>query len=190
MKAEREQVMIKRKGEMVLWIRMITRFEMEQLISALLVIANRFCTKKMVMQSDWSLQLCYLKYPRNHGIVSAWPHLFDDICVGFCNFTLHAQRIGEVQLFQIRVPQEVLSQWWRVTQTLQGKIQFTLRKAFCKSYVTVFSNPWPLTCKAEFMKQVLPRFVRPHTPGGPWYESSSVEFRLETQHSISIPKNQ
>ncbi len=52
MKAEREQVMMKRKGEMVLWIRMITRFEMEQLISALLVIANRFCTKKMVMQSD------------------------------------------------------------------------------------------------------------------------------------------
>ncbi len=98
--------------------------------------------------AEWSLQLRYLKYPRNHRIVPAWPHLFDNICVGFCNFTLHAQRVGEVQLLQIRVPQEVLSQWWRVTQTLQGKnTQFSLRKAFCKSYVTECSaihDLWPV----------------------------------------------
>lgn len=134
--------------------------------------------------AEWSLQLRYLKCPRNHRIVPPWPHLFDDICVGFCNFTFHAQRVAEVQFFQIRVPQKVLSQRRRVTQTLwKKKCTIHFKKSILYK-MWALSNSWPLTCKAEFMKQVLPRFVRPHTPGGPRYESSSAEFRLETQNSI------
>lgn len=159
---------------------------MDKMISALLVFANKFCTKNA--NAEWSLQLCYLKYPRNHRIVPPWPHLFDDICVGFCNFPLHAQRVSEVQLLQIQVHQEVLRQWRRVTQTLWEKMHTSFYEKpyryFCKRC------SWALTCKAEFMKQVLPRFVRPHSPGDPRYESSSAEFRLETQNSILIPNIQ
>lgn len=42
-----------------------------------------------------------------------------------------------------------------------------------------------LTCRAEFMKQVFPRLVNPHTPGCPLYESCSSEFLLHGE-----PKNQ
>lgn len=104
------------------WELLQTRFEMDKMISALLVFANKFCTKN----AEWSLQLRYLKYPRNHRIVPPWPHLFDDICIGFCNFTLHAQRISEVQLLQIQVHQEVLRQWRRVTQTLWEKMHTSI----------------------------------------------------------------
>lgn len=43
------------------------------------------------------------------------------------------------------------------------------------------------TCRAEFMKQVLPRLVRPQTPGCPLYESSSSkEFLLTKQQQFMI----
>lgn len=38
------------------------------------------------------------KNTRHYGIVSPRPHLLDDICIGFCDLALHAQRISEVQL--------------------------------------------------------------------------------------------
>lgn len=126
------------------WQLLQTRFD--KLISALLVSVHKFCTKNT--NAEWSLQLRYLKYPWNHRIVPPWPHLFDNICVGFCNFTLHAQRVGEVQLLQIRIHQEVLSQWWRVTQTLWKKnAHFTLKKFFCKRYMTAclaVHDLWPV----------------------------------------------
>lgn len=52
----------------------------------------------------------------------ARPHLFDDISKGLCNLTLHPQRVGEVQLLQVRVLLEVLSEGRSVAQTLQTHI--------------------------------------------------------------------
>lgn len=50
----------------------------------------------------------------------AGPHLLDDVGVGLGDLALHAQWVGEVELVQVRAPQEVLGQGRRVAQTLKG----------------------------------------------------------------------
>ena len=111
--------------------------------------------------------------------MAARPDLLNDVCVGLSDLSLHAQRVAEVELVQVGVLQEVLGQRRRVAQALReepggrrgygGALTCLRWKAAGRTF----------TWSAEFMKQVLPRLVRPQTPGCPLYEScSSTEFLL------------
>ena len=66
-----------------------------------------------------SNSFCYLEDARHHRVMPPRPHLFDDVGVGLGDLSLHAQRVGEVQLLQVGALQEVLGQGRSVTETLQ-----------------------------------------------------------------------
>lgn len=59
----------------------------------------------------------------------ARPYLLDDVGVGLGDLSLHAQRVGEVELLQVGVAQEVLRELRRVTKTL-GTVNSTVRTKF------------------------------------------------------------
>lgn len=118
--------------------------------------------------------------------MASGPNLFDDVCVGLRDLPLHPQRVGEVELVQVGVLQEVLGQRRRVTQALweepggrsgyRGAKVSETDRAVRYEAVKCVDIRQPLlservcvtfTCSAEFMKQVLPKLVRPHTPGCP-----------------------
>lgn len=123
----------------------------------------------------------YLKDPRNHRVMSPRPHLLYDVGVRLCDLPLHPQRVGEVQLVQVGVLQEVLCQRGGVAQALHREDRRSMRAESTGISVKRLSTRGAvsLTCSAEFMKQVFPRLVRPQTPGCPRYEScSSTEFLL------------
>lgn len=50
----------------------------------------------------------------------ARPGLLHQVRIGLCDLTLHAQRVAEVELLQVAVFEEVLSELWHIAEALQG----------------------------------------------------------------------
>lgn len=61
----------------------------------------------------------YLEHTRCHLSVSSRPHLFNEFCVGLCNFALHPQRIVSVDFGLILILEEVVCEWRSVAQALK-----------------------------------------------------------------------
>lgn len=51
--------------------------------------------------------------------VPSRPHLFNELCVGFCNFPFHSQRVVSVDFSLIFVFEKVVGQWCSVAQALK-----------------------------------------------------------------------
>lgn len=60
----------------------------------------------------------YLEDAWDDRVMAPRPNLFDDVCVGLSDLSLHPQRVGEVELVQVGVLQEVLGQRRCITQAL------------------------------------------------------------------------
>lgn len=61
----------------------------------------------------------HLEHMRHDGPVVAGPGLLHQVSIGLRNLTLHAQRVAEVELLQVAVLEEVLSELRHITEALQ-----------------------------------------------------------------------
>lgn len=61
----------------------------------------------------------YFEHARCHVRVPSRPHLFNELCIGFCNFPFHSQRVVSVDFSLIFIFEEVVGQWCSVAQALK-----------------------------------------------------------------------
>lgn len=61
----------------------------------------------------------HLEHLGHNGTVVARPGLLHQVSIGLCDLTLHAQWVAEVELLQVAVFEEVLSELWHVAEALQ-----------------------------------------------------------------------